>query len=312
MPQFPDALYTPRTVANRPGVSYDASKTKVFFAEDLNTPNAEIIAIEETLGLNPEGTAMTVGDRLNNIEGDVADLTEDGGWRALAITPVRQSTDDPVFVLRFAGDMTGTLSKGMRLRVTQNGTIRYFIIVLIGSYTGGNTDITVYGGTDYDVNDTSTYPITSPAYSREKAPFGFPLSPLKWSHEVTYTSIATQSTPTAGVWYNLNSVNIVIPIGLWKVQVKSLVMAAAATVCQIYSTLSTGSSTESDEDFTAANENNGGSNRASAVNFIEKVIELSAKTTYYHNCKVGQAGIATLWLRSDEMKTKIRITCAYL
>jgi hypothetical protein len=47
MAQFPDNLYTPRTVVNRNGVVYDEAKTKVIFAEDLNAINDEIVAIEE-------------------------------------------------------------------------------------------------------------------------------------------------------------------------------------------------------------------------------------------------------------------------
>lgn len=71
MADFPDAIYAPRTMANRPGVSYDALKTKVIFAEDFNLDRAEIVAIENTLGTNPEGTYTTVGDRLDGIEGQL-------------------------------------------------------------------------------------------------------------------------------------------------------------------------------------------------------------------------------------------------
>lgn len=56
MADFPDAITTPRTVANRPGVVYDANDTKTLFAEDLNNANAEIVAIETELGENPKGT----------------------------------------------------------------------------------------------------------------------------------------------------------------------------------------------------------------------------------------------------------------
>ena len=49
MPYFPSSAYSPRTIENRNGVSFDAGKTKVLFAEDLNSINDEIIAIEEYL-----------------------------------------------------------------------------------------------------------------------------------------------------------------------------------------------------------------------------------------------------------------------
>lgn len=60
MPQYPNEMYTPRTVVNRPGVVYDPTKTKVQFAEDTNNPNAEIVAIEMVLGLNPAGAYASV------------------------------------------------------------------------------------------------------------------------------------------------------------------------------------------------------------------------------------------------------------
>lgn len=53
MADFPDSIYEPRAIANRAGVVYDATKTKVFYAEDLNATNDEVVAIEEYLLNNP-------------------------------------------------------------------------------------------------------------------------------------------------------------------------------------------------------------------------------------------------------------------
>lgn len=69
MAVFPDAIYDPRTLQNRTGVTFDAAKVKVLFAEDQNKSNAEIVAIEQTLGLNPEGDEETVAARIAAIEG---------------------------------------------------------------------------------------------------------------------------------------------------------------------------------------------------------------------------------------------------
>lgn len=60
MADFPTTIFTPRTTANQPGISYDASKTKVQFAEDYSLPAAEIEAIETILGVNPQGAYATV------------------------------------------------------------------------------------------------------------------------------------------------------------------------------------------------------------------------------------------------------------
>ena len=74
MPSYPAGLFTPRTVANRTGISYDAAKTKVFYAEDINLATDEIVAIQETLGLSPEGAFTSVVDRLDDIDTNFSNL----------------------------------------------------------------------------------------------------------------------------------------------------------------------------------------------------------------------------------------------
>lgn len=67
MADFPGSIFDPREVENLPGISYDAAKTKVLYAEDLNAATAEIVAVEETLGENPQGAFSTVRDWLDSI-----------------------------------------------------------------------------------------------------------------------------------------------------------------------------------------------------------------------------------------------------
>lgn len=67
--QFPDAIYTPRTMVNRTGVTYDAARTKDIYAEDFNKDRDEIVAIETILGTNPEGAYDTVDERIAALEG---------------------------------------------------------------------------------------------------------------------------------------------------------------------------------------------------------------------------------------------------
>jgi hypothetical protein len=50
MPSYPGAIANPRSLENRNGVSYDADRKTIFFAEDINNANAEIVAIETELG----------------------------------------------------------------------------------------------------------------------------------------------------------------------------------------------------------------------------------------------------------------------
>lgn len=69
MADFPGAIASLRTVDNLPGITYDATKTKQLFAEDINLMAEEVMAIESTLGVNPEGAYPTVVDRLNAMGG---------------------------------------------------------------------------------------------------------------------------------------------------------------------------------------------------------------------------------------------------
>lgn len=314
MASYPDALFVPRTVENRAGVAYDAAKTKVFYAEDLNDPNAEIVAIQETLGLNPEGTFTSVVDRLDDVDAQIAALDETGGWRALSPTFTRQSADDPVFVLRFGADMTAILGVGMRIKATQNGAVIYLIVVKMGSYTGGNTDVTVYGGTDYDVLDTSTYPISTPLYSREKAPVGFPLDPTKWTVIASDSTERSQASPTQDTWYNLGSLSIVIPIGVWDVDYHCSVYVSGGTTPAALCTLSTANNSQSDLDFSCMGQtDNTGS---TTPRQRRKTLVLAAKTTYYLNEKVTNTSASTLRLNAgfggDADKAIIRAICAFL
>lgn len=53
---FPDSIFSPRTIANRPGVVYDANNIKTLFAEDVDGITDEIVAIENFLLGAPNGT----------------------------------------------------------------------------------------------------------------------------------------------------------------------------------------------------------------------------------------------------------------
>jgi len=76
MADFPAATFVPRTTQNLPGISYDASKKTIGFAEDYSLPAAEIVAIENTLGINPQGAYANVRAWLDYLSSAVATLPE--------------------------------------------------------------------------------------------------------------------------------------------------------------------------------------------------------------------------------------------
>lgn len=68
MSVFPGGIFSQRTLENVTGVVYDAAKKTKIFAEDLLGLGDEVTAIEETLGVNPQGDFDTVAERIAEIE----------------------------------------------------------------------------------------------------------------------------------------------------------------------------------------------------------------------------------------------------
>jgi len=156
--------------------------------------------------VTPEGAKAVAENEVNN----------QTGWeKKTTVIPTRASADDPTYVLTFAGvDLTSKVSLGMKIKWTQNSTVRYGFVTAISFST--NTTLTLYGGTDYDVEDTSTHAISDVYFSHHKAPLSFPLNPDKWSVELFSSSrYSYNNLPTSYVHYNTNA-KIALPIGEWE------------------------------------------------------------------------------------------------
>lgn len=228
------------------------------------------------------------------------------GWFDAGETWAYASADAPTFTFTVPDDKTGKYSAGMKIKLTQT-TVKYFIITAVSYSSGtGLTTITVYGGTDYTMANTS---ITSPCFSIYRAPYGFPVNPDKWSVLVTDTTMRQQSSPSAGTWYNLGSLSITIPAGEWEVTVDFTHQANISNNnCNIISTLSTSVSAETNSDFTNYSE---GFNIISDSCFSKSHLLLTAKTIYYLISK-SSGSPSVIYIRSDVNKTIIRAVCAYL
>jgi hypothetical protein len=235
------------------------------------------------------------------------------GWNVLDKAIVYASADDPTFTCTCVGvDLTGVLSVGMRLRVSQStGGTKYFIITAIAFST--DTTLTLYGGTDYNLENEA---INNPYYSVAKAPLGFPLSPDVWSFTLTDTTAREQSSPTANVWYNNGSLSINIPIGAWEVSVSVNIMGIINGVNpDVRSTLSAANNSETDPGFTAVCISIGATavdHRAWLNVFVSKPLILTSKTTYYLNIKTGSTSMIKIGFRNDIAPLYIRARCAYL
>jgi hypothetical protein len=240
------------------------------------------------------------------------------GWLSSGETWTYASSDDPTYTVTISGDKTAKYDPGQRIKLTQTtGGTKYFLITK-EAYSSPNTTLTLYGGTDYDLNDES---ISSPSYSIQKAPVGFPLDPVKWTVEVTDASLRSQSSPVQNTWYNVQSMNIVIPVGIWRVSYSASIgvrssSSTGMTTVTTQSTLSTANNSESDSDFSTMNqlmayESSGQLDQFTPM-YKEKYLNLSTKTTYYQNLRTWNANMATIYLYNNVHKNIIRAVSAYL
>lgn len=268
----------------------------------------------------PYAKGIMTSDQVASLTATLNGLT--AGWRADTVnTWSYSSADSPTFVISVNGDMTSTISPGMRIKLTQT-TVKYFIVTKVGTYTAGATLITVYGGTLYTLANVA---ITSPNYSREQSPFGFPLDPETWTVSVITSDSPSKASPTASTWYGDTGLSptgpsISIPIGSWRVYYKSVVSVSAnlAAVANIGArcTLSTANNSESDPEFSALTTVTSPISATAiqlATYVAEKKLVLAAKTTYYLNILTGAASASSLTLNpSAAARTVIKAVCAYL
>jgi len=247
---------------------------------------------------------------------DIADNAQDiidsfaGGWVGAGETWTYASADDPTYTFTITGDKTTKYSAGMKIKLTQT-TAKYFIITKV-AYSSPNTTITMYGGTDYDLANAA---ITSPYYSTQKAPQGFPTSPAKWSILVVDTGARTQSTPSNGTWYNLGTTNrqISIPIGVWRVYYKTDVWGlATAGRIDLYCSLSAANNSESDKQFSVRVINSSLSLSGIPAT-ASKTLTMATKATYYLVYKIAES-TSPSHLASDGsgVSTIIEAVCSYL
>ena len=239
------------------------------------------------------------------------------GWVPVSESWSYLSADSPSFEISITGDKTSKYSPGMKVRLTQT-TVKYFIITKV-EYIGPNTVITIYGGTDYTLDNAV---ISYPYYSMVKSPQGFSLSPAKWSVVITDSTDRDKSSAVTGTWYytEMGSNNISVPIGCWILSYKANPYAgsnpAGANYCQI--SLSTSSSAVSDIDLQGAIQGNSVYSFSSTIT-RDKVIELANKTLYYlilRGTSFGHPTANNLQLQNDASlygsKLIIEARCAYL
>lgn len=238
-------------------------------------------------------------------------LAASDGWIASGETWTYASAAAPNYTFTIATDKTTKYSPGMRIKLTDNGAVKYFIVVKV-AYSNPNTTITVYGGTDYILTGGA---ISATFYSMVNIPTGFPMDKTKWQIVVSNATVATQASPVSDVWYNLGTINIPIPIGAWRVSWKDQIQAtrAASGALWIFATLSTANNSESNTSFTQTvyvlAETNVFLGAYMSLNIL-----VAADTTYYLNTKVSGTNCTAIYANgaAPSPPTLLVAECVYI
>ncbi len=244
----------------------------------------------------------------------IADSLIQSGWTPARETWTYVSADDPTYTFKISGvDLTGKYSPGMRIKLTQNtGGTKYFIITAVAFST--DTTITVYGGTDYDLNNEA---ISSPYYSTQKAPQGFPMDATKWTVITTDQIQRGQNSPTAGTWYNpKGAAAITVPIGSWHLSWSAVFggWKNSTTSVTVNACLSTTNNSQSDGNLGAFTKLEGASGNLFVVSpaYREKRVTVASKTAYYLNLLTSTASMGGIAFYNDSIDAVVQAVCAYL
>lgn len=160
-----------------PATHAASNKTTLVDADEFPiADSAASFVLKNTNWGNIKATAKTYFDGL---------YPNSDGWTAAGETwTFATSTTFTV-----AADVTAKYSKGDRIKLTQT-TVKYFYIINVSTFSGGNTTITVTGGTDFTIANAA---ITLPFFSHEITPNGFP----QWfNYTPTFTGFS--ANPTVG------------------------------------------------------------------------------------------------------------------
>lgn len=185
--------------------------------------------------------------------------------------------------------------------------IEYAIIHKVTS-----TTLTVFTGTNYNIPNLT---LSTPYYSTQKTPFGFPSSSKRWRVESLFKTSTSQSNPVSGTWYNVGSKQLVIPTGEWEVGYQMGVVASDTGTAFLLATmaLSTGSASASDGEFIC--HPTLGGNSQTEIDYEAKkqgYIALTAQATYYLNTMTSVANIDTITNNGSTGTGIIRAQSAYV
>jgi hypothetical protein len=144
--------------------------------------------------------------------------------------------DNVLFMNDYALDANTIKAHGGYQNSNSITVTKYGVICTPPAYNSGSntTTLTIYSGNDYTLTNTT---ISSPAINQITCPYDFPSNVEKWTYYVKYYPMVSQNPVTAGVWYNLGSQSITVPIGCWKVRATTSFLASQSAGTVSYFTI---------------------------------------------------------------------------
>jgi hypothetical protein len=269
-----------------------------------------MIAITYTFSPSTTAASSQVNQNFSDLVTATNDRIPSSGWIEVSDSWSYASADGHGFTITVPAGAAAKYSAGMRIKLTQASTVRYFIIQIVA-----DTLLTVYGGTDYTLANSA---ITSINYSPVKAPLGFPMSPIKWTEISSTSTQGSQASPTQNVYYNLGGFTLNVPIGMWDLsyQVVAGCYKSGGTVqIEMLITLATVTNNDDDKEFNVWLYNAASSSVLTHV--IEtvtrnKIVSLTTKKTYYLIAKAGQPSMSEIDFRNEVATGVIKAVNAYL
>ncbi|MFA5172583.1 MAG: hypothetical protein WC426_13560 [Sulfuriferula sp.] len=241
----------------------------------------------------------------------MAQALENGGWNALS-----SAWDSWAYSAWDNTNKLGTVNVPDSSIFTLGQKVRYW--QLTGGWKYGfvvrkpnGTSIQLYQGhvNGYTLNNERVY---LPAYSRDKAPDGFPIDPAVWTVTFTDSTQRSQGSPVVGTWYNLASQQIAVPVGLWKLSMKVQLQANGSTPL-IQGALSTSASSPSHPKLMAYQESSGTVGSTSSNQFADDIVSLTANTPFYLISRAFTgATVSTIYNRNEVVNCYLQAVCAYL
>ncbi len=250
-----------------------------------------------------------------NLQNQITALNQ--SWYALTGSYTYVSADAPSFVMNFPDAVAANIDLGNKIKLTQT-SLKFFVVVKKGTPSGGNTPITLHGGTDYVLANAA---VTNPFVSRENNPIGFPINKFKSYVLLTDTTQRLQNTPDITTWYNPGGLSLFVPIGYWRLKWVASpqfteITAGTALNVTYACTLSATADTEGVADLTARLvtpvPNTLSPSAYRLPIHLTTYVDYTVKTQLFANLQVQNSGIDSIQYPNHLSLFRVTLECAYL